>query len=272
MNIDLHYALLVAQSAARDAGALLRENFWKPRTITDKGTNDLVTESDVASEKIVSEQLRKYFPQCKVAGEEGTRIGEGEWTWWIDPLDGTYNFVHGVPRFSVSIALVNGNTANDVQVGVVYDPMFDEMFWAIKGQGAMRKANTRAADPIHVSKATRLRDALVASGFPASLKTTFNNTHEWSAFVPLTQGMARMGSAALDLCSVACGRFDIYWEFGLAPWDMSAGVLIAQEAGGRVTQYDGVPYLLTPPSGLLATNGYLHDDAVRVITDARKKY
>ena len=268
-KFDTQHGLEVAIRAARTAGALLRENYWKPRTIRDKGTNDLVTESDVASEKIISEQLRQAFPGHRVAGEEGTRIGEGELTWWIDPLDGTYNFVHAVPRFSVSIALVAGNSIDGILLGVVYDPMFDELFYANKGGGAYRQSGGSPVEQIHVSTLLRLRDALVASGFPANLQTSRNNTAEWSAFVPLTQGMARMGSAALDLCYVASGRFDIYWEQGLAPWDMCGGILIALEAGARVTEYYGDAFKLTPPSGLLATNAKLHDDGIRVLSLAR---
>ena len=261
--------LAAAVDAAKNAGLLLRENFWKPRSIVDKGTNDLVTDTDIASERMIVSRLRAAFPNHRIAAEEGTRIGEGDLTWWIDPLDGTYNFVHSVPRFSVSIALVRGNTLDDILLGVVYDPMFDELFYASRADGAYRISAGRKPEQLRVSARARLRDSLVASGFPANLRKTGNNAPEWSAFIPLTQGMARMGSAALDLCYVAAGRFDVYWEKGLAPWDMCGGLLIASEAGATISEYDGRPFKLDPPSGLLATNSLLHDEAIRVLMSAR---
>jgi myo-inositol-1(or 4)-monophosphatase len=266
-GLDLQLAAQAAEGIARTAGALIRQAFRRPRHVEDKGVNDLVTETDRASEALASVLLRHTFPTCNVAGEEGVRFAASAQgaplTWWIDPLDGTYNFVHGVPRFSVSLGCID--PTGSVLVGVVYDPMFDECFRAVRGSGA-----TCNGDPIHVSSAARLRDALVASGFPASLKNSDNNTAEWAAFVPRCQGVCRMGSAALDLCYVASGRFDVYWEYGLAPWDMSAGVLIVQEAGGQVTDYEGQPFDVHKGGGLLATNRLLHDEAVSVLASARQ--
>src|SRR5262245_33297681 len=222
-GLDLALAVEVAEATARAAGALLRRGFKRPRKVEDKGVNDIVTETDRASEVLASDLLHNAFPNCNIAGEEGVRpatsAGPDAPTWWIDPLDGTYNFVHGVPRFSVSLGCIDPH--GEILVGVVYDPNFDEGFRAVRGQGA-----TCNGEPISVSAAARLRDSLAASGFPGDLRTTDNNTAEWAAFVPRCQGMCRMGSAALDLCYVASGRFDLYWEYGLAPWDMSAGVLI----------------------------------------------
>lgn len=184
-------------------------------------------------------------------------------TWWVDPLDGTYNFVHGVPRFSVSIGCVDAN--GDVLLGVVYDPMFEECFCAVRGGGA-----TCNGEPMRVSRAIALRESLAASGFPADLRASHNNTAEWSAFVPRCQGMARMGSAALDLCYVASGRFDLYWEFGLAAWDMCAGVLIVQEAGGQVTDYLDQPFDVRKRGGLLASNSLVHDEALSIFYAVRQ--
>jgi myo-inositol-1(or 4)-monophosphatase len=263
-NVDLQLMLSVAEGAARSAGALLREAYWKPRKVTDKGVNDLVTESDVASEKKIVSLLHAAFPTMNIHGEEGAHVtGTAPYTWWIDPLDGTYNFVHSVPRFSVSIACVD--EMGEVIVGVVYDPMFDECFCAVKDGGATRNGET-----IGVSQAAALRDSLAASGFPADLRTTDNNTQEWAAFVPRCQGMCRMGSAALDLCYVATGRFDLYWEYGLATWDMGAGVLIAREAGGQVTDYTGQLFNVIQSGGLLASNGHVHAEALSVFASVRQ--
>jgi myo-inositol-1(or 4)-monophosphatase len=257
-GLDAPLLLSVAEGAARSAGALLRQAFWKPRHVTDKGVNDLVTESDRASEQKIVALLHATFPTMSIIGEEGAHItGTIPYTWWIDPLDGTYNFVHSVPRFSVSIACVD--EAGEVIVGVVYDPMFDECFCAAKAGGA-----TRNGESITVSQAQTLRDSLAASGFPADLRARDNNTQEWAAFVPRCQGMCRMGSAALDLCYVAAGRFDLYWEYGLSPWDMAAGVLIAREAGGQVTDYVGQSFNVIRSGGLLASNGLVHAEALSV--------
>ena len=167
-------------------------------------------------------------------------------------------------RFSVSLGCIDAN--GDVLVGVVYDPNFDECFRAVRGQGV-----TCNGERISVSSAPRLRDSLAASGFPGDLRATDNNTVEWAAFVSRCQGMCRMGSAALDLCYVASGRFDLYWEHGLAPWDMCAGVLIVREAGGKVTDYLGQTFYVHKRGGLLASNGKIHDEAVSVMESVRKE-
>lgn len=265
-TFDLNIALSVAEGAARAAGALAREAFRRPRPAEDKGVNDLVTATDRANEALIVGILRTAFPTHRIAGEEGTRITGAipadAPTWWIDPIDGTYNFVHGVPRFTVSIGCVSAT--GEILLGVVYDPNMDECFTAIQGDGAF--CNGVA---ISVSKTAQLRSALAASGFPSNLRTENNNTREWSAFVPRCQGMARMGSAALDLCYVASGRFDLYWEFGLATWDICAGVLIAREAGGRVTDYAGDAHNINGGGELLATNGLLHTEAVELLQSVR---
>ncbi len=257
---------MVAEGAARAAGARARIAFKLPRNVTDKGLNDLVTETDRANEVLIAGVLRTAFPQHRIAGEEGTRIAdapaEDAPTWWIDPIDGTYNFVHGVPRYSVSIGCISA--AGEVLVGVVYDPSYDECFTAIQGGGAFCNGA-----PIQVSGAGRLRDSLAASGFPSNLRTENNNTPEWSAFVPRCQGMARMGSAALDLCYVAAGRFELYWEWGLASWDMCAGVLICREAGGTVTDFAGGPHDIHGGGELLASNSNVHAEAIEVLQSVR---
>lgn len=266
---DLRLAAQIAEGAARAAGAMIRRAFDQPRNVSDKGVNDLVTATDVASERLLTHMMHTAFPNWRVAGEEGARLapthdeGDNPLTWWIDPLDGTTNFVHSIPRFGVSLGAVDPQ--GNVLVGVVYDPMRDDCFCAVRGDGA-----TYNGAPIHVSSTAQLRGALAASGFPGDLRTTNNNTAEWAAFVSRCQGMARMGSAALDLSYVACGRFDVYWEYGLATWDMCAGVLIAQEAGGQVTDYAGQPFNVLKRGGLLATNGLLHAEALDVLNAVRK--
>lgn len=263
---DLKLALTIAEGAARTAGALIRKAYYLPRTIRDKGVNDLVTETDVASERTIVGILRNAFPNHNITAEEaGQHVNEfpGAPTWWVDPLDGTYNFVHAVPRFSVSIGCVDAD--KNVLVGVVYDPMFDECFCAVRGSGA-----TCNGEPIAVSKAATLRESLAASGFAPDLRKTNNNRAEWSAFVERCQGMARMGSAAMDMCYVACGRFDLYWEYGPTAIDRSAGTLIVQEAGGKVTDCAGNPFDVIQAPCVLASNGRVHDEAVSVLIAARQ--
>lgn len=264
-TLDLILAANVAEGAARTAGALIRHDYYLPRRVTDKGVNDLVTETDIMSENIIASILHAAFPSHSIMAEEkGNHFeGDGDYTWWIDPLDATHNFVHGVQRFSVSIACVD----RDAQplVAVVYDPMLLECFRATRGGGA-----TCNNDPIHVTKASRLRDSLVSSGFPAQLETEDNNTREWAEFVGRTQGMSRMGSSALDTSYVGAGRFDVYWEYADPPLlDRVAGMLIIQEAGGRVTDCDGNPFNFLECDCILATNGLVHDEALSVLRSVR---
>jgi myo-inositol-1(or 4)-monophosphatase len=264
LNLDL--ALHIAEGAARAAGAIIRRDYRLPRNTRDKGVNDLVTATDVASEALIVGMLRAVYPAHAINGEEsGSHAGLGSHvpTWWVDPLDGTYNFVHAVPRFSVSIGLVG--TDGKVLVGVVYDPMFEELYAAIRGRGA-----TCNGEPIHVSTAPRLRDSLVASGFRGDLSTDNNNRAEWSAMVERCQGMARMGSCALDLCYVASGRFELYWEYGPTAIDRAAGTLILLEAGGRMTDVDGRRFHAVDSPSILASNSLIHDEALAVLADAKR--
>ena len=264
-GLDLDLLLAVAEAAARTAGALIRRDFQLPRDVRYKGVNDLVTGTDVASENLILRIIRAAFPTHRIASEEsGVHAGAqiDSLTWWVDPLDGTYNFVHGVPRFSVSIACADAEGA--VLVGVVYDPMFDELFMAAKGRGA-----TCNGQPIKVSSAPDLQHSLAASGFAADLRKTNNNRAEWSAFVERCQGMARMGSCALDLCYVASGRFDVYWEYGPTAIDRAAGALIVLEAGGRLSDVEGRPYHVVESTSTLASNGLIHDEALAVLGQAR---
>lgn len=263
---DLSVILAIAEGAARAAGALIYRDFQKPREVRYKGVNDLVTGTDVTSETLILSMIRAAFPDDRIASEEsGVHSGskEDSLTWWVDPLDGTYNFVHGVPRFSVSIACADAE--GNVLAGVVYDPMFDELFSAIRGQGAM--CNGQA---IKVSAAPDLQHSLAASGFASDLRKTNNNRAEWSAFVERCQGMARMGSCALDLCYVASGRFDVYWEYGPTAIDRAAGALIVWEAGGRLTDVDGQTYHAVDSTSTLASNSLVHGEALEVLKQARQ--
>jgi myo-inositol-1(or 4)-monophosphatase len=265
---DVFYPLLslpIAEGAARAAGAMIRRNYRRLRTINSA---ELLETTNKASENIIARTLRAAYPGSQVASEEGIQLPitpqHDNLTWWIDPLDGEANFAHGVPRFSVSVACINNQT-KEILLGIVYDPMTDECFCAVRGNGA-----TVNGEPIKVSRTETLNEALVASGFPVGPRTEDNNTAEWSAFVPRCQGIVSMESTALDMCYVATGRFDVYWESELAIWDAIAGILIVEEAGGRVTDYTGEPVKLDVPIRLLATNRTLHAESLEVLASAHK--
>lgn len=252
---NLQIILDVATEAALAAGAVLQGYLGKLEdSIIEKGRpGDLVTAADKASEKVILEILRRHFPQHSILAEESGKLGnqDNEYLWAIDPLDGTTNFAHQYPAFAVSIGLlVNGVP----QVGVIYDPFHHELFRGAAGLGATRNRN-----PIKVSETTELSKSLLVTGFAYDRRETSDNNYaEFAHLTHLTQGVRRSGSAALDLAYVACGRVDAYWERGIAPWDVTAGVILLQEAGGKVTAYNGTP--LNIDSGrILATNGYIHD-------------
>jgi myo-inositol-1(or 4)-monophosphatase len=239
------------ESIAREAGALVMSYFRQRVKIEYKGDVDLVTIADRKSEELILERIRQQFPTHDVMGEEGARIDSGsEYKWYVDPLDGTTNFAHGFPVFCVSLAVeYRGQRA----AGVVYDPTRDEMFAAELGKGA--KLN---GQPIHVSATSSLAECLVGTGFPSHKRHQNPNIHFYHQITLRTHGVRRAGSAALDLCNVACGRFDAFWEFNLNPWDTTAGVLITEEAGGRVTKFSGGPFQLDSRE-TLASNGLVHE-------------
>ncbi len=243
--------LPVMQSIAQEAGSLLMSYFHQQVKIEYKGDADLVTIADRKSEALILERIRHQFPAHDVMGEEGTRIDSGsDYKWYVDPLDGTTNFAHGFPVFCVSLGVeYRGRRA----AGVIYDPTRDEMFAAELDQGA--RLNGR---PIHVSTTSRLADCLVGTGFPSHKRHKNPNIYFYHQLTLRTHGVRRAGSAALDLCNVACGRFDGFWEFNLNPWDTVAGVLIAEEAGARVTNFSGGPFQLDSRE-TLASNGLVHD-------------
>lgn len=264
-SLDLRAALQTAESIARQAGLILMQYYERPRQANHKRTSiDLVTEADTASEKFIVDALRNTFPDHHIVGEEGGGYGpdpnQTPYHWYVDPLDGTTNFAHRFPVFSVVLALSDPDL-NPI-LGVVYDPTRDESFKAIRGQGA-----TLNGRPLHVSDVRDLSAAMVVTGFPYDRWTAEdNNTARFGHFVRRTQGARRVGSAALDLCWVAAGRCDVYWEQGPNPWDVQAGILAVWEAGGRVSDYEGqISRTALSGSRIVASNGYLHDQALAVI-------
>jgi myo-inositol-1(or 4)-monophosphatase len=249
-------SFLPAMSAvAREAGALLLTYFHQGLKIEYKGDADLVTAADRASEALIRERIRDQFPTHDVLGEEQGLNDQGsEYRWYVDPLDGTTNFAHGYPVFCVSMALEHGRADQGRRIaGVVYDPTRDELFTAEQAGGAHLNGKS-----IHVSNATQLKECLVATGFPSHKRHKNPNIHFYHQITLRTHGVRRAGSAALDLCNVASGRFDGFWEFNLNPWDTAAGALIVEEAGGKVSRFDGSAFQLDSRE-TLASNGLVHD-------------
>ena len=239
-----------AISAARAAGAVLLDRWKTARRIQFKGDIDLVTDADHGSEKTIVSILRSRFPDHQILAEEGSTGGESTlYRWIIDPLDGTTNYAHCYPHFAVSIAL---ERSGSVVLGVVYDPVLDEMFVARSGEGAHLNGQ-----PLQVSSVDQLLRALLCTGFPYDRSQFPASLRRWEYFVRRAQGVRRDGSAALDLCYVAAGRFDAFWEDHLSPWDVAAAALIAREAGGRVTNFRGENVDLSQ-GDVAATNGLLH--------------
>jgi myo-inositol-1(or 4)-monophosphatase len=244
--------LKVAVEIALEAGQILREEYALPPDIHYKGDVDLVTQADKRSEQAIVTRLTKHFPEHSIAAEEGTGHQRGsEFHWHVDPLDGTTNFAHKYPCFAVSIGLAQDDV---LLAGVVYNPIHDELFAAARGEGA-----TLNGKKISVSKVTTLSTSLLCTGFPVHKRRANSNIHYYYDFTLRSHGVRRDGSAALDLACVAAGRFDGFWEFGLKTWDTAAGVLLVQEAGGTVSDFDGNPFTLGGPV-VLATNSLIHEE------------
>jgi myo-inositol-1(or 4)-monophosphatase len=242
--------LETALEIAREAGALLDKYFERRVSFELKGEYDLVTEADRASERLVVERLQTYFPSHSIVAEEGGgHQGSSDACWYVDPLDGTTNFAHGFPVYNVTLAL---ERAGKLVAGCIYDPTRQEMFAAERGAGAW--LNNRR---IRVSQVAKLEEALVATGFPSRRRHRDVNVHFFYQLAMVTHGVRRAGAAALDLAYVASGRLDAFWEFGLKPWDMAAGLLMVQEAGGQVSDMHGQPASLTGRT-VLADNGLIH--------------
>jgi myo-inositol-1(or 4)-monophosphatase len=241
-------------------------HFHQHLKIEYKGDADLVTAADRASEVLIRERIRQQWPAHDILGEEQGLNDQGsDYRWYIDPLDGTTNFAHGFPVFCVSMGLErrglecrglerrSSGQQGERIAAVIYDPTRDELFSAAQGSGAYLNG-----DPLHVSKTRTLKESLLATGFPSQKRHKNPNIYFYHQITLRTHGVRRVGSAALDLCNVAAGRFDGFWEFNLNPWDTAAGVLIVQEAGGRVTRFDGSPFELNSHE-TVASNGLIHD-------------
>ncbi len=250
-----------AIETAREAGQILLEKFGRKINISKKGDINLVTEADLASEKFIIEKIRSYYPkhsilaeesgESSVAGENGNAL-----KWIIDPLDGTTNYAHGYPCFCVTLALEHNG---EIVVGVTFDPTRDELFAAEKGRGA-----TLNGRQIRTSDTEKLSESLIVTGFPYNFKQRADFTRHLTDFMLYSRGIRRDGSAAIDMAYVACGRFDGFCEEGLNPWDVAAGVLLIEEAGGRVSYYDDSPFSIYAPP-ICASNGLIHGEMLKVL-------
>jgi myo-inositol-1(or 4)-monophosphatase len=261
MEIGIY--LKTAVEAAQEAGRMLRDNLDASREIVYKGEVDLVTNFDNQSQQMIFDLLAKNFPDHDYIAEEGLDQEKGgEYRWIFDPLDGTTNYAHGFPIFSVSIAL---EFKGKIVCGVVYDPMRDETFSGIKSDGAFLNG-----ERIRVSNVNDLDKSLLATGFPYDLRESDeNNIIHFNNFVTRAQAIRRCGSAALDLCYVACGRFDGFWELKLKPWDVAAASLIVQEAGGHLSDFQNQEFSIHCHE-TLGTNGLIHQQMLDVLHMATK--
>lgn len=248
---------------AREAGAILRAGYSKEHQVSYKGVIDLVTEMDHQSEAYLIGEVQKKFPDHHIVTEEtGVIQGNDEHKWYIDPLDGTVNYAHHIPIFCVSVAYA---FRGELTLGVVYDPMRDEMFTAERGRGAFLNGK-----PTRVSDVTELQKSLLVTGFPYDAwNTAQDNFVNFVRFAKLTQGVRRLGSAALDLCYVAAGRFDGFWELALKPWDVAAGGLICREAGARTTNVDGDDDFISPPQSIVSSAPAIHARMLEVLHEQK---
>ena len=262
--MDNQRLLAFAVDAARNAGDILRKNFGRRQKISFKGEIDLVTEVDKESERYILGRIRETFPDHGVLSEESPEaVSPSPYRWIIDPLDGTTNYAHGYPCFCVSIGVERDK---EQVAGAVYDPLLDEMYTAVAGAGAFRNGQR-----ICVSEVDDLRKALLATGFAYDVRRSDDNNFDYfKAFVFTGQAIRRDGSAALDLCYVASGRFDGFWELKLKPWDTAAGCLIVREAGGVISRLDGGAHDLSH-TDILASNGRIHARMIEVLRDAKKR-
>jgi myo-inositol-1(or 4)-monophosphatase len=247
----------VAAQIANEAGSLLRYYFERRVTFEMKGAYDLVTEADKASEKLVVERLNQHFPNHSVVAEEGGGCERtSDFRWYVDPLDGTTNFAHSYPVWNVTLAL---EKAGELIAGVVFDPNRDELFTAERGAGAFLNGRR-----MNVSGVTRVADSLLCTGFPNHNRSSNPNIRYFHELQMSAHGVRRSGSAAVDLANTACGRLDGFWEIGLNPWDMAAGILLVEEAGGICTDMRGAPHHLRSPH-ILTDNRLIHQELLGVL-------
>jgi len=249
---------------AKEAGAFLKEKLYTNHSIDYKGAIDLVTEADRISEQIIISRIQNLFPDHDIVAEESAPITRGsEYTWIIDPLDGTTNFAHWYPVFCVSIAL---QQMNQMILGVIYNPMLDELFAAERGRGAFLGENK-----IGVSSTATLTEGFVATGFPYDVRENSQDALAYfNELIPKAQAIRRMGSAALDLAYLAAGRFDAFWELRLKPWDTAAGWILIEEAGGIVTDLQGEAYCLDS-AAIAASNGRIHEELLGALSQASSR-
>jgi myo-inositol-1(or 4)-monophosphatase len=251
--------LEVAVEIAREAGALIMQLAQRPREIAYKRPSDLVTDADRRSEALILERLHSHFPKHAVVAEEGGgQQTDSEYCWYVDPLDGTTNFAHGFPVFCVSLGLAY---RGEVIVGAVYDPTREELYTAERNAGAYLNHKRLAVSKIHA-----ISESLLGTGFPPFASNHDLNIEFFFRLTKLTHGIRRAGSAALDLCSVAAGRFDGFWELKLNSWDKAAGSLMVTEAGGKVTDLGGRPFGLLADE-IFASNGFIHDQTVQAFSE-----
>lgn len=249
----------LARETAREAGELLKSGFARPHEIVHKGAVDLVTEMDKASEKLVIEKISRVFPHHRFYAEESARgeIPDSEYLWFIDPLDGTTNYAHNLPIFSVSLAL---RYRGEIVLGVINPPLLSEFYWAVKGKGAFRRE-----ERLRVSRVSQLDQALLGTGFPYDLKQNPERILEnFARFSLASQGVRRPGTASIDLAYLAGGRYDGFWEENLKPWDVAAGILLIEEAGGQISGFNGKKYRWGQRD-FLASNGFLHPEMLKLI-------
>ncbi|MBN1495853.1 MAG: inositol monophosphatase [Spirochaetes bacterium] len=259
----MHAAIAAfAEEVSREAGKILLRGFRSDRTVVSyKSRTDIVTDCDKASEAFLVDAIAKRFPDHTIIAEEGSRRdAAGDYVWYVDPLDGTNNFAHGLPFFCVSIGVFSVRL-EQIIAGVVYNPILEETFTAVRGGGAF--CNKK---PIRVSSIKDIGISLIATGFPYDKDISVNNNlKEFNRIILRIQGIRRMGSAAIDLSYVASGRLDGYWEGKLNPWDMAAGSLIVEEAGGMVTRYNGGPFHPEYPE-IAASNGLIHAQLIQLLS------
>ncbi len=257
-----------AAKIAREAGARIAEFFAQGVETEYKGDVDLVTVADRTSEKMIRERLGEVFPEHGIFGEEGTRERlDAEYRWYVDPLDGTTNFAHGFPQFCVSMGLeqrtpgLKPGQDGQLVAGIIFDPLRNELFCAEQGKGAWLNGK-----PMHASSTPVLAESLIATGFPSRKRHASPNIHFYQEFTLRSHGVRRAGSAALDLAYVAAGRLEAFWEFNLNPWDTAAGILLVEEAGGRVTDFSGGHVRLASDE-VLSSNGRIHDELLGFFND-----
>lgn len=254
----------IAVEIASEAGALLAELSKTPREISYKRKSDIVTDADRRSEAMIIERIRRYFPDHAIVAEEGGgKETSSDYCWYVDPLDGTTNFAHGFPVYCVTLALAY---RDEVIAGVVYDPNRDEMFAAERGAGA-----TLNGERIRVSQTSDLAESLLGTGFPPFASNHDLNLQFFFKLTHVSHGIRRAGAAALDLCSVAVGRFEGFWELKLNPWDKAAGSLLVTEAGGRVTDLVGGAFSLHRDE-IFASNGLIHETMLDVFTEVLEEH